>query len=94
MQTALRYHQKILVWPIEHYKNKSACVRCQSKVITVDMAVLPVPVTAMRCCACNGLTTCVVVGEQEQAFMRDFSTFANGQAPVNGTAGNITSWSW
>lgn len=55
---------------------------------------LQVPVTAMRCCACNRLITCVVVGEQEQAFMRDFSTFANGQAPVNGTAGNITSWSW
>lgn len=32
--------------------------------------------------------------KQEQAFMRDFSAFANAQAPVNGTAGNITSWSW
>ena len=26
--------------------------------------------------------------------MRDFSAFANAQAPVNGTAGNITSWGW
>ena len=26
--------------------------------------------------------------------MRDFAAFANAQAPVNGTAGNITSWGW
>ncbi|KAK9846255.1 hypothetical protein WJX81_000135 [Elliptochloris bilobata] len=31
---------------------------------------------------------------EEQVFMRDFSSFANAHAPVNGTAGNITNWVW